>query len=53
MGDVVLSAYDKIMPNAYKADLFRLCILYVYGGCYIDFAEVNVDSLVKLLQTDT
>ena len=31
-----LTAYDKIMPGAYKADLFRYCALQVLGGIYTD-----------------
>ncbi len=29
-------AYQTLKPGAYKADLWRLCILYRYGGIYID-----------------
>ena len=25
-----------MVPGAYKADLWRYCILYIYGGIYID-----------------
>ena len=32
----VLSAYDGLKPGAYKADLWRYCILYMYGGIYMD-----------------
>jgi mannosyltransferase OCH1-like enzyme len=32
----VLYAFKKLMPCAYKSDLFRLCILYKTGGIYID-----------------
>ncbi len=38
--DRVLKAYDKLRPYAYKADLARYCILYVYGGWYID---INIE----------
>ena len=31
-----LEAFDKLIPGAYKADLWRLCILYQYGGIYMD-----------------
>jgi len=34
-GDVLL-AYDGLKPGAYKADLWRYCILYMYGGIYMD-----------------
>lgn len=32
----VLGAYDVLKPGAYKADLWRYCILYMYGGIYMD-----------------
>jgi hypothetical protein len=32
----ILEAYDTLVPGAYRADLFRYCVLYVHGGCYID-----------------
>lgn len=36
----VLYAYDKLIPGAYKADLFRYCVLYKMGGVYIDMGMV-------------
>lgn len=41
----VLWAYEKLKPTAYKADLFRYCILYLYGGIYSDLTQ---DFLIKL-----
>jgi len=32
----VLEAFEKLIPGAYKADLWRYCVLYFYGGIYID-----------------
>ena len=32
----VLCAWDLLLPGAYRADLFRLCALQVYGGVYVD-----------------
>jgi mannosyltransferase OCH1-like enzyme len=32
----ILTAYDTLKPGAYKADLWRLCILYINGGIYCD-----------------
>ena len=32
----VLMAYDRLIPTAFKADLWRYCILYKYGGAYLD-----------------
>ena len=34
--DDVLRAYKRLVPNSYKSDLWRYCVLYVYGGIYID-----------------
>jgi mannosyltransferase OCH1-like enzyme len=47
----VLHAYDKLIPGAYKADLFRLCILFIKGGIYMDIklACVNDFSLIELI----
>jgi mannosyltransferase OCH1-like enzyme len=32
----VSDAYKSLIPGAYKADLWRYCVLYIYGGIYID-----------------
>lgn len=32
----ILEAYDQLIPGAYKADLWRYCILYKTGGIYLD-----------------
>lgn len=32
----ILTAYDILVPGAFKADLFRYCYLYINGGCYFD-----------------
>jgi len=33
-----VKAYDTVIPGAYKADLWRLCVLYMYGGFYMDIS---------------
>ncbi len=33
----VLRAFDRLIPGAYRADLWRYCALYAYGGFYADF----------------
>ena len=38
--DNIYNCYEKIIPGAFKADLFRLCVLYKYGGCYSDIGHV-------------
>jgi mannosyltransferase OCH1-like enzyme len=32
----VLKAFDSIVPIAFKSDLWRYCVLYKYGGIYLD-----------------
>ena len=32
----VVYAFDKLIPGAYKADLWRLCVLFIEGGIYLD-----------------
>jgi mannosyltransferase OCH1-like enzyme len=32
----VLNAFDSLIPGAFKADLWRYCILYINGGIYLD-----------------
>lgn len=34
-----LQAYQMLIPTAYKADLFRYCVLYLYGGIYSDLSQ--------------
>lgn len=45
----VLAALDRLRPGAYKADLFRLCELYVNGGVYADVEMVCLAPLESLL----
>jgi hypothetical protein len=35
-GKDVLDAYDRLVPGAFKADLWRYCVLYIHGGIYLD-----------------
>ena len=32
----VLEAYDRLIPGAFKADLWRLCVMWREGGIYLD-----------------
>jgi mannosyltransferase OCH1-like enzyme len=40
----VLDAFDNLIPGAYKADLWRYCVLYYYGGIYQDIKYQPVDK---------
>lgn len=37
-GSEILQNYNNLIPNAFKADLFRYLILYKYGGVWMDFS---------------
>jgi mannosyltransferase OCH1-like enzyme len=36
----ILIAYDILVPGAFKADLFRYCVIYINGGCYFDCKQI-------------
>lgn len=40
----VLNAFDSLIPGAYKADLWRYCILYKNGGIYLDIKYTHVNN---------
>jgi len=46
----VSDAYNALIPGAYKAHLWRYCILYKYGGIYLDIKYhcVNDFKLINL-----
>jgi hypothetical protein len=48
----VLEAYYRIEPGAFRADLWRYCALYIYGGVYADIDTVCQSPLSKLIQED-
>jgi mannosyltransferase OCH1-like enzyme len=50
----VLDAFDNLIPGAYKADLWRYCILYIKGGIYLDikFRCVNGFKLIALTEKE-
>ena len=48
----VINAYNKIIPGAYKADLFRACIINKEGGCYFDNKQINREPLRTFINKD-
>lgn len=40
----VLEAYDTLIPTAFKADLWRYCVLYIHGGIYLDIKYKPVNN---------
>ena len=48
----ILISYDKLIPGAYKADLFRYCILYKNGGIYSDLTQRFTIPFRKLIDLE-
>ena len=46
-------AYRRIIPGAFKADLWRCCVLYKYGGVYVDIDTVCVGKIDDFLNDTT
>jgi mannosyltransferase OCH1-like enzyme len=50
-GEKEYQAWKKIIHTAYKSDLWRACLLYHYGGVYIDCYTrpyMPIDDMIKL-----
>jgi mannosyltransferase OCH1-like enzyme len=45
----VSNAYQKLIPGAYKADLFRYCFLFHQGGVYMDINKKLVLPLREII----
>lgn len=52
-GQDVLNAYLRLIPGAFKADLWRLCALYVFGGVYVDIDTICLGDLDGILDETT
>jgi mannosyltransferase OCH1-like enzyme len=50
----VLNAYDSLIPGAYKADLWRYCILFINGGIYLDikYSPLNGFKFINLTESE-
>jgi mannosyltransferase OCH1-like enzyme len=46
----VLYAYLNLIPGAFKADLFRCCVLYIKGGVYVDSDMICLSPLKDLIE---
>lgn len=49
LGSDVLKAYDTLIPGAFKADLWRVCSLYLHGGIYMDAdmtCQVDLENIM-------
>lgn len=41
-------SWKSLIPGAFKSDIFRYCILYIFGGFYADFDTICVINLDRL-----
>lgn len=50
----VFDSYNSLIPGAYKADLWRYCVLYKLGGIYMDikYKSINNFKLYNLLEKE-
>ncbi len=50
----ILNAYDALVPGAYKADLWRYCVLYKKGGIYLDikYKPLNGFKMINLTEKE-
>eukprot|EP00567_Pseudictyota_dubia_P017360 CAMPEP_0197445784 /NCGR_PEP_ID=MMETSP1175-20131217/10917_1 /TAXON_ID=1003142 /ORGANISM="Triceratium dubium, Strain CCMP147" /LENGTH=870 /DNA_ID=CAMNT_0042976801 /DNA_START=510 /DNA_END=3122 /DNA_ORIENTATION=- len=48
----VKEAYDSILPGAFKADLFRYCVLLIRGGIYADMDVLLTSNLDEVVDND-
>jgi len=48
----VVKAFDKVVPCALKADIWRYCILYKKGGVYLDSKYYGIDGFKLITLTD-
>lgn len=50
----VVNAFDSLIPGAYKADLWRYCVLYIHGGIYLDikYSCINSFRFIELTEKE-
>ena len=50
----VLNAYESLKPGAFKADLWRYCVLFINGGVYLDikYSLVGEFRLIDLFDKE-
>jgi len=46
----IYNNYLNLVPGAFKADFFRVCILERFGGCYSDIGNVMIQSFDNILE---
>jgi mannosyltransferase OCH1-like enzyme len=49
---IVVDTYDVLIPHAFKADLWRYCMLYINGGIYLDVKYSCINNFNFITLTD-
>ena len=49
---IVLEVYDRIIPGAFKADLWRYCALYIEGGIFCDMDMICMKNFDVIIHDD-
>jgi hypothetical protein len=49
----ILKWFDNEADGRYKSDIWRLCVLYQYGGIYIDIDQEPLTSMKDYIDFDT
>jgi mannosyltransferase OCH1-like enzyme len=48
----ILNTYDGLIPYSYKSDLWRFCVLYTYGGIYVDIKYNCINGFKYIALTE-
>lgn len=49
----VVNAFNKLQHGAHKADLLRYCLLYIYGGIYLDIKTELITPLTDIFYSNS
>lgn len=49
----VVKAFNKLENGAHKADLLRYCLLYIYGGIYLDIKTELISPLIDIFYSNS
>lgn len=48
-----IRAYDMLRDGAYKSDIFRLCVLFIEGGIYMDCKSATIVPFKRIIPRDS
>jgi len=46
----VVNSFEMLIPGAFKADLWRYCVLYKKGGVYLDIKYYSTEPLYPIIE---